>query len=87
MAKNKHNRVAPEITPEEAAMLLDRVGATIKRLREARTKQDAFAYEIGISRSQMNSYESGGDMKLSTFFKLLHGLEISPTEFFKAASL
>ncbi len=31
----------------------------------------------------MTRYEAGGDMYLSTFLKLLHGLDIKPEDFFK----
>jgi len=56
---------------------------TMKLARKERTSLDRFVYEINISRTQMSRYEAGGNMLLSTFLRLLHGLDISAEEFFK----
>jgi transcriptional regulator with XRE-family HTH domain len=63
--------------------MLLRIGKLIKLKRKARTILESFAYEINVSRSSMERYEAGGDMYLSTFLKVLHGLESKPADFFK----
>ncbi|MBO9201089.1 MULTISPECIES: helix-turn-helix domain-containing protein [Niastella] len=63
--------------------MLNRIGKVLKSKRQARTTLESFSYEINVSRSAMTRYEAGGDMYLSTFLKLLHGLDVSPEDFFK----
>jgi hypothetical protein len=75
--------VAEELSPAEIDKLLARIGKALHNQRKARTTLESFAYEINISRSAMTRYEAGGDMYLSTFLKLLHGLEMDPADFFK----
>ena len=75
--------IAKELPDAEMEKLLLEIGKLIKTLRDDRTTLERFAYEINISRSQMSKYEAGGDMFLSTFLKLLHGLDASGEEFFK----
>jgi transcriptional regulator with XRE-family HTH domain len=60
-----------------------KIGKLIKARRKDRTTLEAFAYEINVSRSAMTKYEAGGDMYLSTFLKLLHGLDVKGEDFFK----
>lgn len=57
------------------------------RLRELRiskgyTSQEAFAYDHGFSRIQMNKWERGADIKLSTVERLAKAFGISVKEFF-----
>jgi transcriptional regulator with XRE-family HTH domain len=75
--------VAQELTAAETEKMLNKIGKALKNKRQARTTLESFSYEINISRSAMTRYEAGGDMYLSTFLKLLHGLDIKPEEFFK----
>jgi len=75
--------VANELPVAEMERLLLRIGKLIKSAREERTTLEKFVYEINISRSQMSKYEAGGDMFLSTFLKLLYGLDINVEEFFR----
>jgi len=75
--------IAEELSPAEIEKLLARIGKALHSKRKARTTLESFAYEINISRSAMTRYEAGGDMYLSTFLKLLHGLQVSPETFFK----
>jgi len=75
--------IAQELSAAETEKLLIKIGKMLKNKRKARTTLESFSYEINISRSAMTRYESGGDMYLSTFLKLLHGLDIKPEEFFK----
>ena len=75
--------IAKELPKAEMEKLLVEIGKLIKALRDDRTTLERFAYEINISRSQMSKYEAGGDMLLSTFLRLLHGLDTTGDEFFK----
>lgn len=84
MRKNRTgNTVATELEPDELKKQLRQIGTTFKRLREERTTIDAFAYEANIARSNINRADQGKDMKLSTFLKLVHGLGLTPEEFFR----
>jgi hypothetical protein len=74
--------VAQELSAAETEKMLNKIGKLLKNKRQARTLE-SFSYEINISRSAMTRYEAGGDMYLSTFLKLLHGLDIKPEDFFK----
>ncbi len=75
--------VAQELSAAETEKMLNKIGKLLKNNRQARTTLESFSYEINISRSAMTRYEAGGDMYLSTFLKLLHGLDIKPEDFFK----
>ena len=75
--------VAEELSAAEIDKLLLKIGKLVHAKRKDRTSLESFSYEINISRSAMSKYENGGDMYLSTFLKLLHGLDISPEEFFR----
>lgn len=75
--------VAKELSPADAEKMLQKIGKAIKSRRQDRTTLESFSYEINVSRSAMTKYEAGGDMYLSTFLKLLHGLDIAPEDFFK----
>ena len=83
--KNQAGRrpVAQELSAADIDKLLAKIGKALHSKRKARTTLESFAYEINISRSAMTRYEAGGDMYLSTFLKLLHGLDILPEDFFK----
>lgn len=85
MAKKKSagRHVAKQLSQGEIEERLKEIGTTIKRLRDERTTIDAFAYEINISRSNIGRYEAGSDMYLSNFLKVIHGLGMTPEEFFK----
>ena len=58
-------------------------GMLIRAARRERTTIERFVYEIGICKAQLISYEYGGDMLLSTFLRLLYGLDIKPEDFFR----
>ncbi|WP_205510838.1 hypothetical protein [Longitalea arenae] len=75
--------IAQELSAAETEKMLNRIGKLLKNKRQARTTLESFSYEINISRSAMTRYEAGGDMYLSTFLKVLHGLDIKPEDFFK----
>lgn len=69
---------------EFVEQLLVECGARFKALRKAKgfSNYEQFAYLHDIGRSQYGKYEKGADMRLSTFFRILKALEISPNEFF-----
>jgi transcriptional regulator with XRE-family HTH domain len=76
--------IAKELPPAEIEKILKTVGKLIKESRQDRSSLEDFAYEINISRSALARYEGGGDMLLSSFLKVVHGLDIEPDDFFKA---
>ena len=82
-ANKGQHLIAKELSEAEKDRLLLEIGKLIKAMRDDRTTLERFAYEINISRSQMSKYEAGSDMLLSTFLKLLHGLDATGEEFFK----
>jgi len=61
---------------------LGKIGELIQAKRLARTNQDNFSYEAKIPRSAISRYEAGGDMNLSSFLRVLYGLDIKPEDFF-----
>jgi hypothetical protein len=65
-----------ELSPEEITGILKEIGELLKQKRESIAKREPFAAYLGIATSSMFDYENGGDMYLSTFVKLLHGLGI-----------
>jgi len=75
--------VAKEMSRAEMDKYMSKIGKHIHSKRQAKSSQDTFAYEINMSRSALAGYEKGGDMYLSTFIKLLYGLDITPEDFFK----
>ena len=81
--RSQPNRRARKLTQQEIETVLKNLGELIQELR----KQDFpnaedFAYEIEISRSNMNRHEKGKDMLFSTLLKILAGLDKAPQEFF-----
>lgn len=79
----KTRQPAPELSDSELAKLLEKIGQAIKEARRATTTIDDFVYEINIARSSLARLEAGGDVRLSTFLKVIYGLKIKPEEFFK----
>ena len=81
--RTEKHPVAKELQPADVERLLNKVGKLIKEARQERSSLEDFAYEINISRSALARYETGGDMLLSSFLKVVFGLDIEPDEFFK----
>lgn len=75
--------IAEEMPPEEIEKMIAKIGKLLHAKRKSRTTLESFAYEINVSRSAMTRYEAGSDMYLSTFLKLLHGLDVKAEEFFR----
>ncbi len=82
-SKRSDRPVAKELPAADVEKQLKKIGKLIKTKRKARTSLEDFSYEVSMSRSAMSRYEGGGDMYLSSFLKVLHGLDIKPEEFFK----
>ena len=63
---------------------LTQVGKRLKALRKAKgyRNYEQFAYEHNIGRAQYGRYEKGSDLRLSSLFKVLQAMDISPAEFF-----
>ena len=72
-----------QVPVEEIGKRLFTIGRTLKSARQERTTLDKFSYEINISRTQLIKYEAGGDMLLSSFLKLMYGLDIDTANFFR----
>jgi transcriptional regulator with XRE-family HTH domain len=59
-----------------------------KRLKELRiakgyTNYEYLAYEIGMSRSQLGTYENGANITIASLIKILDHLGVTLHEFFK----
>ena len=63
---------------------LNKLSARIKELRKNKgyKSHEAFAYDIGISRSQYNKYERGYDIRFTTLVRIIKELNMSIDEFF-----
>ncbi|PHN07824.1 helix-turn-helix domain-containing protein [Flavilitoribacter nigricans] len=64
--------------------LLSLVGERLKALRKAKgySNYEQFAYENNIGRAQYGRYEKGSDLRLSSLFRVLQAMDISPADFF-----
>ena len=82
-AKKGGQFTASELPADKRKELLSKMGRMIKAAREERTTLEKFAHEAKISKTQLIKHEAGGDMLLSTFWKLLYALDITPEEFFR----
>ena len=75
--------VARYLSGTETEKLLIEIGTLFKTMREERCTLEQFAYETEICTSQIRKYQKGGDLLLSSFLRVLHGLGVSGEEFFK----
>lgn len=71
------------IAPKE--QMLKEIGARVKAARKKKgfSSYEHFAYEMGIARSLYAKYESGSDMKVSTLIRILQGMGMKVSDFFK----
>jgi transcriptional regulator with XRE-family HTH domain len=62
------------------------VSMRLKELRIAKgyTNYEYLAYEIGMSRSQLGTYENGANITIATLVKILDHLNVSLEEFFNS---
>jgi DNA-binding XRE family transcriptional regulator len=72
------------IQKEEETPILAAFGNRLRDLRISKgyTSQEAFAYDHGFSRIQMNKWERGADIKLSTLERLAKAFGMTVQEFF-----
>lgn len=70
---------------EEQQEFIEKISIKIRSLRQdaGYKSHETFAFEHGIDRTQWSKMERGIDMKVSTLYKALAVLDISPAEFFK----
>jgi transcriptional regulator with XRE-family HTH domain len=69
---------------EEQQEFIEKINDKIRRLREdTGISQETFAHESGIDRTQWSKMERGVDMKLSSLYKALAALGVTPAEFFR----
>jgi transcriptional regulator with XRE-family HTH domain len=63
---------------------LNKVADRIRQLRLKRgyTSYEIFAFENNINRAQFGRYERGEDLRISSLFKVLRALKVTPKEFF-----
>lgn len=63
---------------------LNKLSERIKELRKKKgyKSHEAFAYDIGISRSQYNKYERGYDIRFSTLVRIIKEFDMTLDEFF-----
>lgn len=71
------------ITPKEEILI--KLGAAIKAHRKDQgfTSFEHFAYELDISRSLFAKYEAGSDLRVSTLFRIIEGMGMKVSDFFK----
>lgn len=64
---------------------LETFGARVKELRKKAgyTSQEIFAYDHGFGRVQINQWERGADIKLSSMIKLAKALNVTVSELVK----
>lgn len=84
------NRVKPRkkvnvenISPKE--VVIEKLGEKIRKARKKQgfTSAEHFAYELEISRSMYGKYEAGNDLRFSTLVKIIEGMGLTVSEFFK----
>jgi DNA-binding XRE family transcriptional regulator len=84
MKKTQGQRyVAPELSDSELKNLLVEIGKTVQTTRESKTTQERFVIEADVSKASIWKCESGRDLSLGTFLKIIYGLKIQPEDFFK----
>lgn len=81
--KQKENIVLPKSTPAERERKRQMIGILIKEKREAmEITIDNFAYEAGVSRSNLIRVENGQNPSIETLLIILHSLSITEADFF-----
>ena len=75
----------PRIIPEEDLLQLQAISSKLKQLREKNWKFEAFAKHAGVHRTTLFKIEKNGlNLNLTTFLKVLRGLDITPIQFFQS---
>lgn len=75
----------PAISLEEQQEFIEKISSRIQRLRikAGYKSHETFANLHGFDRTQWGKMERGVDMKISTLYKGLAALGISPADFFR----
>lgn len=83
LKKERKQVTLSNITPKEE--ILKKLATHLKSARKKNgfTSFEHFAYQMDIGRSLYAKYESGSDLKVSTLFKIIEGMGMSVSEFFK----
>jgi transcriptional regulator with XRE-family HTH domain len=69
---------------DEPQEFVEKISNKIRTIREATgTSQEKFAYQVGIDRTQWRNMETGVDMRISSLYRAIAALEMTPAEFFK----
>lgn len=80
--KKKSNKQAESL--DEPQEFVQKISEKIRTLREATNlSQEKFAYLSGIDRTQWRNMETGVDMRISTLYRGITALGMTPAEFFK----
>ena len=75
----------PRIIADADLQQLQAISSKIKQLREENWKFEAFAKHAGVHRTTLFKIEKNGlNLNLSTFLKILRGLDITPVQFFQS---
>ena len=69
---------------KQEELFYKKLGARIAQLRKdaGYSSQEAFAYEVGISRGQYYKYELGVNMEMASLYKIMRFLKMSAKDFF-----
>jgi transcriptional regulator with XRE-family HTH domain len=79
--KNSKEKAGSLDEPQE---FIEKISSKIRMMREATgMSQEKFAYQSGIDRTQWQNIETGVDMRISTLYRAIKALGLSPAEFFK----
>lgn len=72
-------------TKDKQAPELSKLAIRLKalRLEKGYKSHEAFAFDIGISRTQYNKYERGYDIRFSTLTRIVKQLDMTLEEFFR----
>lgn len=72
------------VSLDEPQEFVEKISDKIRRTREATgISQEKFAYQVGIDRTQWRNMETGVDMRVSSLYRAIKALDMSPAEFFK----
>lgn len=72
------------VSLDEPQQFVEKISSKIRTLREATgASQEKFAYQVGIDRTQWRNMETGVDMRITSLYRAIAALGMTPAEFFK----
>lgn len=72
------------VSLDEPQQFVEKISTKIRAIREATgISQEKFAYQVGIDRTQWRNMETGVDMRVSSLYRAIAALGMTPAEFFK----